>query len=62
MTGTMTNSMNEGLKLQQEKLLLRTKFFKGEENLFLGSVTVDSARHIRTNVPKKSIFNFTFVL
>ena len=34
-TGTMTNPMNDGLKLWQEKLLLKTNFFEGEENLFL---------------------------
>ena len=54
-TGNMTNHMNEGLKLWQEKLLSRTKFFEGEERFVSwGSVTVDSARHIRTNVPKKT--------
>ena len=40
MTGTMTNPMNEGLKLWQETLLLRTKVLEGKGNLFLGGLSL----------------------
>ena len=40
MTGTMTNPMNEGLKLWQEFFFVKNKTFDGEENLFLGGLSL----------------------
>ena len=63
MTGTITNPMNEGLKLGQEKLLFRTKFFEREEHLFLRGLSLLIVHAILGPMSKKKpIFNFTFVL